>query len=95
MSDNEPVVLTRDELRDLMGEAVDEALLRIGIRADDPESVLEMQKDFQHLRDWRTAVNAVQRKGVLTIVALLVSGLVAAVWLGVKSALHVSGVPPA
>ena len=63
MSDNEPVILSKNELRALMGEAVDEAFLRIGIRVDNPESVLDMQKDMLWLRDVRTAAGAIQRRG--------------------------------
>jgi len=83
MDDNTPIELSRGELKELLQEAVTDALVKLGMDIDDP---LEMQRDFQHLRDWRVAVNSVQSKGMLTLVALLVSGLVAAIWVGFKSA---------
>lgn len=47
----------------------------------------EFKRDLMHLRRWRKAMDGVQNKGMLTIVGLLVSGLIAAAWLGVQSAL--------
>ena len=64
-----------------MAEAVEEAFVRMGVDASEP---IEMQKDFQHLREWRVAVGAVRTKGILSIVAVLVSGAAAAAWIGFR-----------
>jgi len=80
--DNRAIHLTRGELRTLMQEAVQDAFLKIGVDSDDP---IEMQKDFQHLREWRMAVATFRTRGVLTMLALLISGCAAALWIGFKT----------
>lgn len=85
MSDgNETITLTKEQLRELMHETVIDTLTKIGLQADNP---IETQKDFQHLRDFRTTTEAVKRKSILMLVGLLFSGIGAAIWLGVKSAM--------
>lgn len=85
VSDNGPEKqlqnLTPEEARALIREAVREAFLMLGVKVDDP---IEVQKDFQHLREWRTTTDSIKSKGMLTIVGIAVSGLVAAFWLGFK-----------
>lgn len=82
MDDNTQVSLTRAELKGIMEEAVNNALTKMGIDVEDP---IEMQRDFQHLRDWRIAVAAARTKGFLGIIGLLTAGLVAAFWVGFKT----------
>jgi len=82
MDDNTQIQLSRGELKDLMEEAVNNALTKMGIDIADP---LEMQRDFQHLRDWRVAVTAARTKGFLGIVGILTTGLLAAIWVGIKT----------
>jgi len=82
MDDNTQIQLSRGELKGLMEEAVNNALTKMGIDVSDP---IEMQRDFQHLRDWRVTVKSAQSKGFLTIMGLLTAGLVAAVWIGFKA----------
>lgn len=77
--------LTKDEARDLIRDTVRETFLMMGVKVDDP---LEVQKDFQHLREWRTTMESVKSKGLLTIIGVAVSGVTAAVWLGLKELLH-------
>lgn len=81
MDDNTQIQLTRGELKALLQEAVTDALVKLGMDIEDP---LEMQRDFQHLREWRVAVAAMRTKGVLTILGLILAGLAAAVVVGVK-----------
>jgi hypothetical protein len=83
--DDQPIILTRRQLKALMREAVTEVLLPLGVRADNPEAVLEMQRDFMHLREWRTSVEVIRKRGLLTVVTVLVTGLLGALWLGVKA----------
>ncbi len=73
--------LTPDEARALIREAVREAFLMLGVKVDDP---IEVQKDFQHLREWRAATDSIKSKGLMTLMGILVSGLVAAAWVGIK-----------
>jgi len=76
--------LTRDEIDQVVRKTVKETLTSMGIDAADP---IEMQRDFQTLRDWRRSVTAVRSKGMMTLIAILTTGLLAALWIGVKSVL--------
>ena len=76
--------LTPDEARSLIREAVRETFLMLGVKVDDP---IEVQKDFQHLREWRSTSESIKSKGVLTVAGIFFSGLAAAVWLGFKEIL--------
>ena len=78
----EPQILcTLDDLRTVTREAVEQTLTTLGVDCKNP---LSMQQDFAHLREWRLAMESVRRKGLLVITGLLVSGLVAAVLVGIK-----------
>lgn len=79
MQTDRQITLTESQLRDIVTEGVDEALTRLGVDAKNP---MEMQKDFQHLRDWRQATQAIEKRGLLGIVGILISGLAALIWIG-------------
>lgn len=44
----------------------------------------ELRADFQHLRRWRQSVEQAQSYTFKAVITIIVSGLVGAVWLGVK-----------
>ena len=44
----------------------------------------ELQADFQHLRRWRKSVEQAQSYTFKAVITVIVTGLVGAVWLGVK-----------
>lgn len=69
----------------MVQEAVHETLMGLGVNVSTPTAVIEMQRDFQHLRDWRKTTERVRTRGILVMAGLLVSGLCAALWLGFKS----------
>ncbi len=73
--------LTPEEARALIREAVRETFLMLGVKVDDP---IEVQKDFQHLREWRNTTESIKSKGLLTVMGMLVSGMLAALWVGIK-----------
>ena len=73
--------LTPEEARALICEAVRETFLMLGVKVDDP---IEVQKDFQHLREWRSTTESIKSKGLLTVMGILVSGMLAALWVGIK-----------
>lgn len=79
------LTISEEQLRKIVHETVQqtvsETLVRLGVEVTDP---IEMQKDFQHLRDWRETTNTVKSKALLAMVGLLVSGLAASVWMGLK-----------
>jgi hypothetical protein len=71
-----------EEIRTKVDEGVSDALTRVGIDMSDP---IEVQKDMSFLSDWRKTTKAVKRKGAITAAGILVTGILGAVWLGVKS----------
>ena len=73
--------LTRDEVDIVVKATVKETLTSMGIDAADP---LEMQRDFQALRDWRRASNAIRTKGLMTLVGILTAGAIGAIIVGIK-----------
>lgn len=73
--------LTPEEARALIREAVRETFLMLGVKVDDP---IEVQKDFQHLRDWRQTTESIKSKSITTVLGLMVAGAVGAFWVGFK-----------
>lgn len=81
-------------------KAVADTLTRLGIDPSDPISAQhdfaalrevrklvesrEYQADLMHLRTWRKSMEGIRTKGVVTIIGLVVTGLAAAVWIGLK-----------
>ena len=82
MENNECVTLTKEELRELIRQTVTEALTRLGMDTSHP---LEVQRDFQFVRDWRTTTESVKGKAILAAVGVTVIGILSLVWLGIKS----------
>ncbi|URA07018.1 hypothetical protein P9A47_gp50 [Xanthomonas phage Elanor] len=56
----------------------------LGVKVDDP---IEVQKDFQHLREWRSTTDSIKRKGLLAVISIVVSGLAGAAWMGIREIL--------
>jgi hypothetical protein len=76
--------LSSYESKALIRAVVKETFLMLGLEVDDP---IEMQRDFQHLRDWRTTSDSIKAKSITAVVGILASGLLAAAWLGLKESL--------
>jgi len=73
---------TRLELERIVAESVRQTLIQLGISTLDP---LEMQKDMQHLREWRKSMENVKSKAMITTLTIFLSGVLAALWLGFKA----------
>ena len=87
-------------VHDAAKQAVEETLLRIGVNTSNPISAQEefatlrelrsmlsdkeFQADLQYLRSWRNAMDSAKSKGMISVVALLISGMAAMVLLGVQ-----------
>nr|WP_249811488.1 hypothetical protein [Bradyrhizobium sp. 149] len=56
-------------------------LASFGIEDDDRK---ELRADFQHLRRWRTSVEQAQSYTFKAVITVIATGLMGAVWLGVK-----------
>jgi hypothetical protein len=50
----------------------------------DEEDRRELRADFHHLRRWRRSVEQAQSYTFKAVITVIVTGLVGAVWLGVK-----------
>lgn len=79
-----PEYLSRDDAEYLIKHTVKETLTSMGVDTSDP---MEMQRDFQALREWRLMRNAIQSRGILTVIGLLASGVVAGLVMGIKYAI--------
>ena len=73
--------MTEHEIRKIVAETVDQTLTRLGV---DTENPIELQRDLQHLRDWRLAAAAVKRQGLISAVGIIVAGILGLMWLGLK-----------
>lgn len=78
-------VISKDDLRELMHDAVVEGMSTLGIDARNP---LDVQKDMQFVRELRLMSEKVKQKTYLTIVALIIGALAATIWLGFKGAIQ-------
>ncbi len=63
---------------------VKEFFLALGVNAEDPASVIAVQKDFAHLRAWREATDTVKRKGLAAAVTVIVTAVLGLLWLAVS-----------
>jgi len=73
--------------RELIKKTVHETLLSLGLEMNDP---IELQKDFQHLREWREASNTLKSHGIMVVIGILLTGLLGAIWIGIKNTLHLN-----
>ncbi|MBI2718150.1 MAG: hypothetical protein HYX36_05225 [Rhizobiales bacterium] len=81
--------MTDDEIRDIARtvarEVVHEMMLTMGVDASKPAGLIEMQKDFQSLREWRRSMESVRRHSLLTAVGVIVVGVLAIIWMNLSS----------
>ncbi|EJN13411.1 hypothetical protein PMI42_03267 [Bradyrhizobium sp. YR681] len=73
--------LQQDSIDAIVLKAVASVLASFGIEDDDRK---EVRADFQHLRRWRKSVEQAQSYTFKAVITVIVTGLVGAVWLGVK-----------
>jgi hypothetical protein len=69
---------------ELAFKAVASVLTSFGINGDDRQ---ELRADFVHLRRWRKSVEQARGMTVKAVIAVIVSGVAGAIWLGVKTLL--------
>jgi DNA-binding MarR family transcriptional regulator len=65
-------------------QTISAILTSFGIEEDERK---ELRADFAHLRKWRRSVETVERVGWTTAVTVIVTGILGALWLGVKTLL--------
>jgi hypothetical protein len=73
--------LHQDSIDAIVLKAVASVLASFGIEDDDRK---ELRADFQHLRRWRKSVEQAQSCTFKAVITVLATGLMGAIWLGVK-----------
>jgi hypothetical protein len=73
--------LQQDSIDAIVLKAVASVLASFGIEDDDRR---EIRADFQHLRRWRKSVEQAQSYTFKAVITVIATGLMGAVWLGVK-----------
>lgn len=71
-------------LDDAMLKTMAALLTSFGI---DETDRLELKADFSHLRRWRKSVEQTQTYAFKALVTIIVTGLMGAIWLGIKAML--------
>ena len=77
----EPPRLSRDDIDAIVLRAIATTLISFGIEEADRK---ELRADFQHLRRWRKSVEQAQSYTFKAVITVIVTGIVGAVWLGIK-----------
>ncbi|RZN09246.1 hypothetical protein CWO91_18420 [Bradyrhizobium genosp. SA-3] len=73
--------LQQESIDAIVLKAVASVLASFGIEDDDRR---ELRADFQHLRRWRKSVEQAQSYTFKAVITVIATGLMGAVWLGVK-----------
>jgi len=76
--------IQRDDIDAIVIKTITVTLASFGI---DEQDRRELRADFQHLRRWRKSVEQAQSYSFKAAITVLVSGLLGAVWLGIRAAL--------
>jgi len=70
--------ITSDQIEHIAQEVakktIESLLLQLGLNTYDPSEIPKLQRDLAHLRSWRESTEAIQRRGLLAAVTVLVTG---------------------
>lgn len=84
-NENACIVCTSEELEKIVEKAVKKAFTDVGVKHSDNNDIFEARADFRFLRDLRLLSEAVRNKGIMTVVALLITAMAGAVWIGIAA----------
>jgi hypothetical protein len=73
--------LHRSEMDAVVIRTIATILTSFGIEEEDRR---ELRADFQHLRRWRKSIEQAQSYTFKAMITVIVTGLVGAIWLGIK-----------
>lgn len=73
--------LTEKDIENIVSRTVQQTLISLGVDASNP---IEVQRDFQTLRDWRKSSEAIRSRGMMTIIGIVVAGALGALWVGLQ-----------
>lgn len=82
MENRPKITMSQAELEILLEAVALRVMNKMGI---DSSSPLEMQRDFQHMRDLRLATEKIKDKGLTAAITVVVTGLIGVIALGIKS----------
>lgn len=78
--------MTDDQIGEIVAHAVQKELssflIKLGIDEDEHK---ELRADFIHLRKWRRSVEQMESYTFRTVITVVITGFLGAVWLGVKA----------
>jgi hypothetical protein len=81
--------MTEEEIREIARtaarEAVHEMMIGLGADVSNPAAMIEMQKDFLSLREWRQSMASVRRHSLLTAVGVIVVGVLGIIYMSLGS----------
>jgi hypothetical protein len=80
----DPITISREELRQLIREAVREELAAVGMRLDDADQQEAVRDDLRFARRMRRSVESAASRIGMTILAALIGGMLLALWEGFK-----------
>lgn len=80
----DPIIISRDELRQLIREAVREELAAVGMRLDDADQQEAVRDDLRFARKMRKSVEGAASRIGMAILAALIGGMLFAMWEGFK-----------
>ncbi len=75
------MTMSESEVQVLIQKTVNTTLTKLGIDYEDP---LEMQRDFQHLREFRLSMERIKNKTMMSVIGTVIVGLMAAFWIGFR-----------
>jgi hypothetical protein len=80
--------MSPEEVELIADRAAERAVEKVlGVYGIDTKNPVEAQADMAHLRRWRKAVNKAATTGFLTTLSIIITGALAATWMGIKFAL--------
>jgi hypothetical protein len=77
-------IANKADLDDAAAKTIAAILLSFGIEEEDRK---EVRADFVHLRKWRKSVEQAQSYTFKTIITVIATGILGALWLGIKTML--------
>ena len=84
--------LNDKEIQDIATAAADAAVrklfLTMGVDTSDDKAMIEMQRDFAHVRTWRKSVETVRRQTLITAIGVIVTGAIGFLYLAFTKGGH-------
>ena len=70
-------IISPDQIEKIAEEValrtVNKMFLALGANTGDPSEITKLQKDLAHLRSWRESTDAIKKRGLLTVVTVVVT----------------------